>query len=260
MGETKVHPGCCFDGAALVTTRLGAPMALALIAGPLLAALAAALFGAFCVRLSGVYLAMLTLAFAQIVWSVVFQWDGLTGGDNGILGVWPPPSFASPVAYYYLTLGIAGTAAVILRQIIFSPFGMALRACRDSTLRAEMLGIDREQVQRRAFILAAAAAGLAGALYAFLKGSVFPETMAIPLSVEGLVMILLGGLQTLVGPYVGAAVYTALHVVLSSHTDHWRMVIGAILLALVIAFPQGIAGLSRGSLRAPGRDEAAVGQ
>ncbi len=245
-------------GAALATTRLGAPIEAAIVAGALLAALAAAAFSAFSVRLSGVYLAMLTLAFAQILWSMVFQWEGLAGGDNGILGVWPPAYVASPATFYYLTLAVTGSLVVLLRQIVFSPFGMALRACRDSTLRAEMLGLDRERVQRKAFVIAATAAGIAGSLYAFLKGSVFPDVMAVPVSVEGLVMILLGGLQTLVGPSVGAAVYTILHVFLSSHTDHWRLVIGAIVLALVIAFPQGIVGFARSRLPAARIDGAAA--
>lgn len=237
--------------AALATTRLGVPMGLALVAAPIVAGLAAGAFGAFCARLSGVYLAMLTLAFAQILWSVVYQWYDLTGGDNGILGVWPPAYLASPVVYYYLALALAGGAIVFLRQIVFAPFGMALRACRDSALRAEMLGVDRARVLRRAFLIGGSAAGLAGGLHAFLMGSVFPDVLAIPLSVEGLVMILLGGLQTLIGPVVGATVFTYLHVLLSSYTDYWRMVIGMIVLALVIAFPQGIVGIVRTRIPTP---------
>lgn len=231
-------------GAALASTRLGAPMEAALLVGAGLAAVIATAFGAFCVRLSGVYLAMLTLAFAQILWSVVFQWYDVTGGDNGILGVWPPSYLASPTAFYYLTLVSGGALIIGLRQIVFSPFGMALRACRDSALRAEMSGIDRQRVQQWGFMIAGGAAGFAGALYAFLKGSVFPDAMGVSLSVEGLVMILLGGLHTLIGPSVGAALFTTLHVVLSSHTEYWRLIVGAIVLGLVVAFPQGLVGFA----------------
>jgi amino acid/amide ABC transporter membrane protein 1, HAAT family (TC 3.A.1.4.-)/amino acid/amide ABC transporter membrane protein 2, HAAT family (TC 3.A.1.4.-) len=235
--------------AALLTTRLGIPVELAVVAAPLIAGLTAGAFGAFCVRRSGVYLAMLTLAFAQILWSVVFQWYDVTGGDNGILGIWPPSYLASPTAFYYLTAAIAGGAVFLLRQITFSPFGMALRACRDSGLRAEALGVDCERVRQRAFLLAGAGAGLAGALYACLKGSVFPDVLAVPVSVEGLVMILLGGVQTLIGPAVGAGVFTSLHVLLSSYTDYWRLVVGAVVLALVIACPEGIVGFARTRIR-----------
>lgn len=229
-------------GAALTVSRLGWPMEAALLAGMLLAAVGAAIAAALCVRLTGVYLAMLTLAFAQIIWSIVFQWYDVTGGDNGILGVWPPRWAASPAAFYYLTLALAGGSVVFLRQIVFSPFGLALRACRDSPLRADAVGIDRERVQGFAFTIAGGFAGLAGALYGFLKGSVFPDVLAVPLSVDALVMVLLGGLQNLAGPVVGAAVYKTLTVVLAAYTDYWRLIIGTIVLALVVAFPQGITG------------------
>lgn len=239
--------------AALATTAADWPMPAALAAGPVLAAAGAFVAGYFCVRLSGVYLAMLTLAFAQILWSVAFQWYGVTGGDNGILGVWPASWAADADTFYYLTLVITGTGIVLLRLFVFAPFGMGLRACRDSALRAEAVGIDRVRHQHLAFMIAGSFAGIAGALYAFLKGSVFPDTLGIPLSVDGLVMVLLGGIQTLSGPVVGAAVYKTLQVVLSSWTDYWRLVVGIAIVALVVAFPRGIVGYARERL-APLRD------
>ena len=245
-------------GAALATTRLGLPMEVAALAGVTLAAAAALAFGSFCVRLGNVYLAMLTLAFAQITWSIAFQWYAVTGGDNGILGVWPPAPLTSAGAFYYLTLAVAGSGIVLLRQFVFAPFGMGLRACRDSPLRADAIGIDRIGHQRLAFVIAGAAAGAAGSLYAFLKGSVFPDVLAIPLSVEGLVMVLLGGLQTLTGPVVGAAVYRALQVSLATWTDYWRLLVGVVVIALVVAFPRGIVGYAQERLAPlldrPGRD------
>ncbi|MFO1153811.1 MAG: ABC transporter permease [Rhodospirillales bacterium] len=238
-------------GAALAVSRFGWPMLAALPAGIVLAALGAAVAGALCVRLTGVYLAMLTLAIAQIVWSIAFQWYDVTGGDNGILGVWPPAWATSPAAFYYLTLALAGGSVIVLRQIVFSPFGLALRACRDSPLRADAVGIDRERVQRLAFVIAGGFAGLAGGLYGFLKGSVFPDVLAVPVSVDALVMVLLGGIQSLGGPVVGAAVYKTLSIVLATYTDHWRLVIGAVVLALVVAFPQGILGYFGGRFGPP---------
>jgi branched-chain amino acid transport system permease protein len=232
-------------GAALAVKHLGLPMETAALLGPVLAAAAAAVFGWFCVRLSGVYLAMLTLAFAQITWSVAFQWYDVTGGDNGILGVWPSAWATSAVSFYYLTLLVAGSAILLLRQFVFAPFGMSLRACRDSPLRADAIGIDRAAHQRLAFVVAGGFAGVAGSLYAFLKGSVFPDVLAIPLSVDGLVMVLLGGLQTLTGPVVGAAVYKVMQIFLSAWTDYWRLVIGLVVIALVVAFPRGIVGYAQ---------------
>ena len=194
------------------------------------------------VRLSGVYFAMLTLAFAQIVWSIAFQWVEVTGGDNGILGVWPATWAASPANFFWLSLGIAALAVAVLRVIVFSPFGYALRATRDSPLRSEAIGINGERVQWAAFVVAGTVAALGGALFAFLKGSVFPDSLAISLSVDGLVMVLLGGVETVSGAVVGAIVYKAPNIWLISQTDLSKLVLGLVIVVLVVAFPKGIVG------------------
>jgi len=232
-------------GAALLVKKAGLPMEFALAGGPLAAALGAVVFGWFCVRLSGVYLAMLTLAFAQIAWSIVYQWDQFTGGSNGLVGVWPAPWLASKTAFYYLAFTLCGCGIWLLRRIVFSPYGYALRAGRDSPLRCDAIGIDLARLQWAAFILAGTFAGLAGAIYAFSKGSISPESLAIPLSVDGLVMVLLGGVQTVSGPVVGAAVFTWLQDTVARNTDYWRALLGAIIIALVLVFPQGIVGFIR---------------
>jgi branched-chain amino acid transport system permease protein len=222
--------------------RFALPMELALILAPSLAFAGALLSGWFCVRLSGVYLAMLTLAFAQIAWSVAFQWDAFTGGSNGLIGVWPSAWLASRPAYYALALVTCGAAIALLWRAVFSPFGFAVRASRDSPLRAEAIGIPVRSVQWAAFTLAGTCAGVAGALYAFSKGSISPEVLSVPRSVDGLVMVLLGGLQTLTGPVWGAALFTWLEDAVSRELDYWRAAIGAVILVLVLAFPQGVAG------------------
>jgi branched-chain amino acid transport system permease protein len=232
-------------GAALFLKVLNLPMEAALLLGPLLAVAGALVFGWFCVRLSGVYLAMLTLAFAQIVWSVVFQWDDVTGGSNGILGLWPSNWLSSPVAFYYLTLACAVAGVWLLRKMLFSPLGYAMRASRDSVLRAEAIGIDVKRVQWAAFVVASLFCGLAGSLYAFSKGTISPEVISVSRSVDGLVMVLLGGLQTLTGPIVGAAVFTWLQDTVARQTDYWQALLGFTILLLVIAFPQGIVGFVR---------------
>jgi branched-chain amino acid transport system permease protein len=228
--------------AALLFLRLRLPMELALLAAPLAALAGAALFGWFCVRLSGIYLAMLTLALAQIVWSVAFQWDALTGGSNGLVGIWPAAWISSRTAYYFLTLALCAAAIGCLWRLAASPFGYALRASRDSPLRAEASGIDVRTQQWAAFILAGGCAGLAGALFAFSKGSISPETLSVPRSVEGLVMVLLGGIQALTGPVWGAALFTWLEDALSREVAYWRAAIGAVIVLLVLAFPAGIEG------------------
>ena len=226
--------------AALLARSL--PMEVALIVAPIAAAAGALVCGWFSVRLSGVYLAMLTLAFAQIAWSVVFQWDSVTGGSNGLFGIRPALWLSDRNAYYVLTLLVTATAVAALWRMIFSPFGYALRAARDSPLRAAAVGIDVRRLQWQAFVIAGLFAGIAGALYAFSKGSISPEVLAIPRSVDALVMVLLGGAQTLVGPLAGAALLTALQDSVARHTEYWRAVVGAIVLVLVLAFPQGLVG------------------
>jgi len=228
--------------AAVGVRSLGLPMEAALLAAPLAAGLGALVFGWFSVRLSGVYLAMLTLAFAQIVWSVVYQWDAVTGGSNGLTGVWPAPWLAGKTSYYYLTLLFVAAGVLLLRRALFSPFGYALRAGRDSPLRADAIGIDVKRLQWMAFVVAGVFAGLAGALFAFSKGSISPESLAVGRSVDGLVMVLLGGLQTLSGPLVGAVTFTWLQDSVARSTDYWRALLGAIVLILVLVFPLGIAG------------------
>ena len=228
--------------AALLMLKAGWPMEAALLGAPLVAGLGAVVFGWFCVRLSGVYLAMLTLAFAQIVWSITFQWDDFTGGSNGITGVWPAAWLGDKTAYYFATLVLVAGGVLVLRRVLFSPFGLAMRAGRDSPLRADAIGIDIKQIQWLAFVLAALAAGLAGSLYAFSKGSISPDSMAVGKSVDGLVMVLLGGVQTLTGPVVGAVTFTWLQDTVARSTDYWRALLGGIILLLVLAFPQGIAG------------------
>ncbi len=232
-------------GAALAAQWLGAPMLAGLALAPLAAGIFGLLFGYFCVRLSGVYAAMLTLAFAQIAWSVAFQWVEVTGGDNGILGVWPSAWAAPKLVYYYLALALCLGATLFLRRVVHAPFGYALRAQRDSALRAEAIGIDAFRIRWLGFGLAAAAAGVAGGLFAYGKGSVFPTYMGIPRSVDALLMVLLGGVQTLSGPIVGALAFTGLQEQLVRITDLWRLILGCIIVLLVLFFPQGLAGAAR---------------
>ncbi|HRA77188.1 MAG TPA: ABC transporter permease [Burkholderiaceae bacterium] len=229
-------------GAAALLKGLALPMELALAFAPLAALAGALLFGWFAVRLSGVYLAMLTLAFAQIVWSIVYQWDDVTGGSNGMVGIWPSERFASKTAYYYLTLVLVGASVFALRRMLFSPFGYAMRAGRDSPLRAESTGIGVIGVHWAGFAAAGLFCGLAGALFAFGKGSISPETIHVGRSIDGLVMVLLGGVQTLAGPIVGSAVFTWLQDSVIRATDYWRALLGLAILVLVLAFPQGIVG------------------
>jgi branched-chain amino acid transport system permease protein len=255
MGPSGMHSfghaayfGLGAYGAALFLKALALPMEAALLLAPLLGAAGALVFGWFCVRLSGVYLAMLTLAFAQIVWSVVYQWDALTGGSNGLVGIWPAPWLAPKPAYYLVTLAFVVAGCGFLARLLHAPLGLALRAGRDSPLRATAIGLDVPRLQWLAFVISGALAGLAGALFAFAKGTISPETLGVGKSVDGLVMVLLGGLQAISGPWVGGALFTWLQDTVARQTDYWRALLGGVMLVLVLLFPLGIAGTLRRAL------------
>ena len=238
--------------AAALGVRHGLPFAAAMALAPLAAWMAAWVFGGLSVRLSGIYRAMLTLAFAQIVWSIAFQWDRVTGGSNGLVGVWPPGPFASRAVFYYFTLALVALACVAAFALSRTPFGFAVRAARDAPQRAEALGIDVRARQWRAFALAGGFAGLAGGLFAFSKGSISPETLGLGRSIDVLVMLLLGGLNAPFGPLLGAGAFVWLQDALARVTEYWRACVGALIVLLVIAFPNGIGGAHarvRGALR-----------
>jgi branched-chain amino acid transport system permease protein len=228
--------------AGLLVTKVGVSMVPALIAAPVIAGAFAGLYGFFIVRLSGIYLAMLTLAFAQITFAIAFQWVELTGGDNGVVGVWPSAWARGRIGYYYLTLALTGLAVVALFRIIHSPFGYALRAARDSATRADAIGLDVMRLRWVAFSLAGAAAGLAGALYAFSKGSIDPTLLSIPQSVDFLAMMLTGGIQAVSGALVGAGVFHVIKDIALPLTQYWRAAMGVTIIVIVLVFPNGIAG------------------
>jgi len=227
--------------AALLVRDLDLSMLPALAAGALGAGLLAVLFGSFTARLAGVYFAMLTLAFAQLLWAFATQFTEITGGHDGMLGIWPPAWAATPGTFYLFTLLLVVPAIALLRHLVFTPFGQALRGARDHPLRLLTLGLAPQRMLWAAFALSGFFSGLAGALHAFAKGNVFPDLLAIPTSVDALVAVLLGGLQTLTGPLPGAA----LLVVIEAWTAAvpWpRLVIGGLVLLVAVVFPAGIVG------------------
>ncbi|HEX7388790.1 MAG TPA: branched-chain amino acid ABC transporter permease, partial [Acidiphilium sp.] len=229
-------------GAALAAASGNLPMGVALLIAIGVAAAAAALVGTFMVKLSGIYFAMLTFAFAEVVWALAEQSTGLTGGDNGILNIWPDGWFASASGFYALVLILSVGGVLVLRRVIFSPFGFALRATRDSAMRAASVGIPVQAVRHAGFAIAGAVAGLAGALFTYAKGSAFPTYISVEHSIDAMVIVLLGGVQTIAAPVVGALAYTGLYDYLQSATELWQLLLGISIIVLVLAFPRGIAG------------------
>lgn len=212
----------------------------------LAAAVTGALFAPLCLRARGSYFLMITFALSQVLWSVAFGWRSLTNGDDGMPGV-PRPhfiwSFASNEAFYYFVLVVVGLSSLVLVAIVRSPFGRALKGIRESESRMAALGYDVWRHQFVAFVLAAAFAGIAGALYAYSNRFVGPEYLYVIQSAEALIMVILGGAGTLIGPAIGAGLIVFLEDFVSSMTQHWVLVLGVIYVLVTLFAPRGLIGL-----------------
>ena len=228
-------------GAALAV-KAGLGFFAAMAGGVLLAGGAALVFGWFSVRLSGTYMAMLTLAFAQITWSIVFQWDAVTGGSNGLVGVWPPEWLSDRTNFYWMVCAVCAAGLLVCVWLVHAPLGYSVRAARDAPVKAQSIGLSPRRLQWVVFVIAGVLAGLAGVMHAFSKGSISPDVLAIPRSVDALVMVLLGGINTLAGPIVGAVAFTWLQDTLARSTEYWRAALGVTILLIVLLFPRGIVG------------------
>jgi len=227
---------------ALILIYTKIPFGIAFIAGPLIAAAASILIGWFCVRLTHVYFALLTLAFAQIIHTIVFEWYGFTKGDDGIVDI-PVPAFLAPIVnYYYFSLIIICICLALMWMIVNSPFGKTLQALRENPERTEFIGIHVRLYQLSAFVLSGFFLGVAGALFCGFNKNVFPNYAHWMKSTEMLVVCLLGGIYTFIGPVVGSIVYVLLDKVITSFTQYWPLVLGLVVLALLIFLEGGIVG------------------
>jgi branched-chain amino acid transport system permease protein len=245
-------------GSALLLIHWGPPVPVALLAGAALAALVAAPVGWFSTRATGIYFAMLTLAFAQLLYTVAYKWRDLTGGSDGIAGVpktalfWGGPSLAAPTAFYFLVATCVVLSLLSCRALVRSPFGRALQAIRENERRFTSLGRDPRPFKVAVFVVAAFFAGLAGALFAPFRGFASPEVMFWVLSGQALMMIITGGIGTLIGPVIGAMVFILIQEILSSYTEHWMIFAGLVFVLMVIFLPGGLVGTARRLMEARG--------
>lgn len=241
----------------LLVMKAGFGTLPALLLSPVFAALAAGVIGFFCVRLSGVHFAMLTLAFGQLVYTIAFKWYGFTGGDNGIQGIPIRPlpggiDIGSTKAMYYFALAVVGLSVECLRRIRSSAFGSTLKAIRENNQRAAYLGVNVKLYQWAAFVIAGAFTGLAGGLYAVMEKAITPDIIHWTKSGEPVFMTIIGGIYSFAGPVVGAAVFVVLNSYLVAWTEKWALVLGIILLVMVLLLPGGVVGFinekARGAL------------
>lgn len=235
--------------AAIFMKRAGLPAGLAFALLPLVAMATAALFAAivgfFSVRRAGIYFAMLTFAFQMLLYTLALKATGVTGGDDGMTGLKPPGILAKPLAYYYFALALIAPALYVLYRLVTSPFGYALRALRANPRRLQYSGVDVRSHQFATFIITGAFAGLAGGVFALSSGNVFPGWLNWTASATPIVMAVLGGVHTFLGPALGAAVYVVLEVLISGKTEYWPLAMGVIILVLVLLMPEGLTGLAK---------------
>jgi len=240
-------------GFTLAVTKLGVPPVPALVFGPLLAALGGALFGALCVRLNRIYFAMLTLACAQITYTVLFQWDSVTGGDNGITGFMAPRFGLDERVFGALVLAVLAAGLAIMWRIVHAPLGVAIRAVGLDAHRASALGLNPRREQLTVFVAAAALAGAAGACYSAFYANVFPDYADLGLTLDALVMVVIGGIGSFPAGVLGAIAYVMLKHYLPLITMHWQLIVGIAVAVVILFMPQGLSGgLER--LRAFGRN------
>ena len=220
--------------------------------GVVAATLTAMLFALLAVRTSGVYFLLLTLALGMVVWGVCLRWTSVTGGENGIRGTVRPAWLGGQRALYYFTLAAAAVMTAAMWRFVRSPFGLTLAGIRESEARMRALGYDVPLHLFIGFTVSGFFAGLAGVLYAFFNSFVSPSTVGLAQSVEGLLMAIVGGIGTLFGGLVGAALIIALENLVSAYTERWLMALGLLFIFTMIFAPSGVLGRLRQALARDG--------
>jgi branched-chain amino acid transport system permease protein len=227
---------------ALLMKKAALVFPLAFIAAGLAGALGALIIGFFCIRLTQIYFSMLTLAFSQIVWAIVFKWNSLTGGDTGLIGINFPEFLDSSTRFYYFTLAVVVVSLFVMRKIVDSPFGRMLTTIRENPERTEFIGINVKLFQLIAFMISGGFAAFSGALFGIFNHSLFPDLLYWSQSAEVLIMCLLGGMYSFFGPLVGAGIILYLRMLVTSYTQYWPLIMGTILALLLFFFPGGVVG------------------
>ncbi len=243
-GRTSLGHGAIFGSATYVVlwwvSVQGGSVWLALPLAVLAATALAAVFGALATRVSGVYFLLLTLALGMVVWGVCLRWTGVTGGENGLRGSIRPPQIADYRVFYEAVLASTSVLAYGIWRLVKSPFGLALRGIRDSESRMQALGFNVPLHLFVAFTASGFFAGSAGALYAMFNEFASPSTVSLGQSVRGLLMAITGGVGTVFGSLVGAALIVSLENLVSIYTARWQTVMGLIFIVLMLVAPDGL--------------------
>ncbi|NLT23146.1 MAG: branched-chain amino acid ABC transporter permease [Syntrophorhabdus sp.] len=229
-------------GTALMIIKSGLSPWLGFVVGPVAAGIMGFVIGAICIRLSKLYFGMLQISLGSLVWAIVYRWYSFTGGDDGIHGVPLPDIVSSPNGAYYFTLIVTAVSMFILYRMIRSPFGSALQGIRDNPVRSEMIGVNVKLQQLLALTIAGFFGGVAGSLFVVVDNTVFPDMMFWTLSLELIIMCLLGGWFSFLGPMVGAGIIVLLRTYVSGITVYWALILGVIMMLVIFFLPNGVLG------------------
>jgi len=227
---------------ALMIIKSGLTPWLGFVVAPLVSALLSLVMGIICIRLSKLYFGMLQISLGSLVWAIVYRWYSFTGGDDGIHGVPLPDIISSPTSAYYFTLIVTFICLIVMYKIIKSPFGSALQGIRDNPVRSEMIGINVKYHQLLALVIAGFFAGIAGSLFVVVDNTVFPDMLFWTFSLEVLIMCLLGGWFSFLGPMLGATVVIALRTFISTYTTYWTLILGILMMLIIFFLPNGVLG------------------
>ncbi len=255
---------CVFYGAgayttALMLTKTGISPWIGFMVGPVVAAILSFVMGLICIRLSKLYFGMLQISLGSLVWAVIYRWRGFTGGEDGIHGVPLPDIIASGTGAYYFTLIVSTLSFLAIYVMLKSPFGSSLQGIRDNPVRSEMIGVNVRHHQLAALMICGFFAGVAGVLFIVVDNSVFPGMMFWTLSMEVMIMCLLGGWLTFLGPLVGAGLIVTIRTVVSGYTEYWSLILGVILMLIIFFLPDGVLGYFANKLRARADKQMAKG-
>jgi len=239
--------GAYATGLLLVKTSVPLPAALAV--SMVTAGLFALVIGYFCVRLTGIYFAILTMAFGQMLYYIIFQWYSFTGGDDGLQGIAPPAWLMSAGAYYYFTLFIVSAALIVMWIISESPFGYTMRSIRENADRTRFIGINVSQYMLINFVVAGMFAGLAGGLLGPFNRSIAPDLCNWHQSGVPVFMTVIGGPLGFFGPMIGSVIYTFLFAFVTGFTEYWPLTIGLVIVFVVLFVPGGVLGLAQSKFK-----------
>ncbi len=229
-------------GAALMITKSGLSPWLGFVVGPFISAFIGLVMGLICVRLSKLYFGMLQISLGSLVWAIVYRWYSFTGGDDGIHGIPVPDLISSPNGAYYFTLIVTGLSMYAMYRILKSPFGSVLQGIRENPVRSAMIGVNVKRHQLLTLVIVSFFAGVAGVLFVVVDTTVFPDMLFWTLAMEIVIMALLGGWLTFLGPMLGAAILVILRTFISTYTVYWALILGILFMLVIFFLPEGVLG------------------